>query len=1279
MKREFGVSAELIVLAEDEGEFLSLIGPVSDENRFESCKACRIPDTCSWIFSKEEYCSWASSDFPNSTAKVLYIHGPAGFGKSVLCARIVEVLQDTQEGAVVYHFCVSHGCIEENMTGILRSWIVQMAQSDDHLLRLALEELRQSPQQTEPTSLWKLFTVLVKCEKPWTFVVDGIDECQVSEGSRRQSGSEGRSTFLKNLIQAVVHTKSRVLIVSRDEPDIRAVLFGRPGNDVDLHQFEINANDVESDVLAFSKIIVDEKLPEREKDEKDEIAEIIAAMSNGMILWIDLHRSDLSSNKNKTALLQSVEETPMGLQSIYERNWQFIQNLKRRYRSRALSILRWVTFSARPLTVRELTEALLVLDTNEPENVDFDNAPRCIDADYIANEIYGLCGSLIEFRNTRSNPRLELLTLHLRHFSVRHFLLSKEILPELSDTTTNSFRDCRVCNNSLSISCIRYLQNLDVQKELASNSAHLFADYAVRYWHIHSCTSGTRFQEFNRIAHRFFRLGNPAFVFWRKEFEKTEMGGSFQELDDVAEAQSRLYFAARLGLEEIVVSLHRQDPRVLNAIGGHWGTPLMAACIVGSLSLIKRMRILGADLQAQGGRFGSALATAAWRGNVQICRYLLANGTDVDVADESCVTPLLIACAEGHLNIVSLFLEYDANIYATDIDERSPLGMACYHGNVEVVELLLEHNVPPSIVFKDGRTPLGLACVSGQIGVVEFLLAHSADITTTDSAGAIALHIACGSGPREAVEVLLKQHKDLSIDATTFLDNDGWTALHYASLRGNPEIAKMLLEHGFDHSATNKDDLAPLQIAVREGQLATVQLLLESGADGAVQTKEKLTLLQLAAIRGHLEIVKFLLSHDGGGGGGGGGNCLATDKYGETALHKAARRGKVDVVQALLDAGADYSIKAEDDKWTALHYAANSGHTDIVKLLLDRGADHSPGDIDGETPLYRAALDGHSEVVQMLINAGAECCVKAPSDDWTPLHHAANWGHLDTVKILLDNGAECMAIDVDGQTALHRAAYKGHVAIMTVLLDRGADVHCMTASSQTPLHYACRRSGSPEAVRLLIDHGGNLHIHDDYGQTCLDWMVNSPELAGNSSSNTWLAGYTPTSNNTRQEIASKSVNKHISRILTKKTDLTMYSLTDFLKVLGDVENVYRACEYSMTQNDENFKHYAGCDACPNMATIKGRRYICLSCLDIDFCESCHDSLVKEDERYWACRDHEFLAVPRKGVELEEKRYVDHKDGLDDWLRELQKKYTDEPMSMSESSEKFRKRTLMMHE
>ena len=78
-----------------------------------------------------------------------------------------------------------------------------------------------------------------------------------------------------------------------------------------------------------------------------------------MFLWVRLLADRLNSTKNKKQLNETVRKTPSGFENAFERDLQRILNLTKE-RDRAIAILRWPQYAQRPLTVRELTEALVV-------------------------------------------------------------------------------------------------------------------------------------------------------------------------------------------------------------------------------------------------------------------------------------------------------------------------------------------------------------------------------------------------------------------------------------------------------------------------------------------------------------------------------------------------------------------------------------------------------------------------------------------------------------------------------------------------------------------------------------------------------------------------------------------------------------------------------------------------------------------------------------------------------------------------------------------------------
>ena len=218
----------------------------------------------------------------------------------------------------------------------------------------------------------------------------------------------------------------------------------------------------------------------------------------------------------------------------------------------------------------------------------------------------------------------------------------------------------------------------------------------------------------------------------------------------------------------------------------------------------------------------------------------------------------------------------------------------------------------------------------------------------------------------------------------------GWAAdinldLFDAAKKGNISTVQALLDKGEDVNAKDKDSMTALMYAVMAGHTNIVYLLLDKGADVNVKAKGNkggVTALILAAKRGHTDILQTLLN--------AGADVNAKDnraskflalycyyvfddyyKESRTALMYAARYGYADIVQTLLDNGAD--VNAEDkDNSTALMWAAFKGHEEAVKALLDNGADMNVRNKDGKTALVLARKKRHTKIIRLLKQAGAK-------------------------------------------------------------------------------------------------------------------------------------------------------------------------------------------------------------------------------------------------------------------------------------------------------------------
>ena len=147
-----------------------------------------------------------------------------------------------------------------------------------------------------------------------------------------------------------------------------------------------------------------------------------------------------------------------------------------------------------------------------------------------------------------------------------------------------------------------------------------------------------------------------------------------------------------------------------------------------------------------------------------------------------------------------------------------------------------------------------------------------------------------------------------------------------------------------------------------------------------------------------------------------GADCEAKDRYGETALIEAVRKGKLEVVKYFAQNGADLDAKDGAGR-IALMMAANCGELDVVKCLEEHGVDIHQKDVCGDTALMKAAFWGKLDVVKYLVEHGADLEEK-DGDGRTALMEAAYNNHLEVVKYLAECGADLKAKDEEGRTAL---------------------------------------------------------------------------------------------------------------------------------------------------------------------------------------------------------------------------------------------------------------------
>lgn len=423
-----------------------------------------------------------------------------------------------------------------------------------------------------------------------------------------------------------------------------------------------------------------------------------------------------------------------------------------------------------------------------------------------------------------------------------------------------------------------------------------------------------------------------------------------------------LLWAAHWDALDIVDLLLRGGARV-NDAEAHGVTPLARACENASRAMVEKLLQAGANPNARQTNGVTPLMVAAQTGNVAAVRALVAHGADVNTAAVTGDTPLMWAVAARHPEIARVLLEGGATVRASSRKGFTPLLFAARNGDVEMAKILVAGGANVNDTGSDGIHALPFAIISNHEEFAMFLLDQGADPNGAIE-GVTALHAAAGNVSTWLSE-WSRAHGGRVGGSTESLGPRGLEPTRRVRLvrallaRGahpNARIPMVAVVLGylatprrgaFDQNAVGTGDVrdaTPLWVAAfsangggRFGENSSYQfdssaeimrVLLNAGADPSLTTADGTTPLMAAAGLGHRTFQPTL-------------------NRGEPSPNAEA------AVRVLIEAGADVNATNEAD-FTALHAATFRGWNEVVQYLVDHGANINARDYRGRTA-YRMA------------------------------------------------------------------------------------------------------------------------------------------------------------------------------------------------------------------------------------------------------------------------------------------------------------------------------------
>ncbi|KAF4503554.1 ankyrin [Fusarium agapanthi] len=1029
-------------------------------DKYEDSLAKRVDTTCEWILERPTFKSWLSP-VDSTKPSVLWINGPAGFGKTVLSSHIVHHLSKALDTPVVHFFFTSDHESREDPFSALRSWQRQVAAKVNgafECIRRAWEN--DSSEKASRRTLVDLFKQIITALPGCIFVADGLDEC-----SQLGDGDASVARFLRDIMGAIAGANARLLLVSRDEPEIREAL--REHEEI-LSEYRISTNDVEADTTAYSQSVVDRKLRGKSEDLRLAISKSLTDKCQGQFLWIKLQEQGLRNTMSKKRLHEVVENTPSGLDHLYDQNWSRIMNMSDQDRDRTFALLRWTAFTFCPLDIYAVVEAVLIDLFGE---LDPDEYPENVNDEYVAGEILRLCGPLVEVRDDKKGLSPGWQTLHIPHFSVREYLIRHLPAPVWMKDIINIESDM-IHHTAIARACVRYLSLPQVWEEDDGSNLFLSAllPYIVVFWVRHA-KLGFMDPSLRDLSKAFLKSNNICFKSFVNHFANKMGSGSTP--NSLFQPQLRP-FELLFYFGWIEMADHLIDDADVNEIGAFGRSPIFSACRSGSAVSVNMLIRHGADLSIRDDHGSTCLHVAAYYGFGDIVKILVESNVEFSTQDETGITPLHLAARMGNMKCYQYLLEQGADVNTRDMKGGHVVHHTCLDaGHAELLRFILQ-NGPGSLatdhVHKLG-SPLLLIAGNGDIDMANVLFEFGAisSLFRPEPNGELPLQVAASSGHIELVELFLEHGGETTLYT---IDTAGNTALHIAcAVVARDKIINLLLRPGVEESIVmgNQEGNTPLHVASGKGHASYVKLILQYSEPGhprllGMQNKELETPLYLASSLGSVAIVRELLNF------GAQTTLSVSGEARETPLFIAAYEGYADVVNTLLEYGAETTLDIFDVCNTSPLWAASfGGYSEIVKELLSHGAGRTitTSNVLGETCLHAAAKTNGVRVLKFLLEVPGVSVNQKTTYGFTPLFIASRNGYLSMVELLLSIDS----VDKDsenwlGLNPLFAAVANGHLRVAKLLLSKGCHVQHKVSIGRDLLWWA-QRSNKPDLIQLL--------------------------------------------------------------------------------------------------------------------------------------------------------------------------------------------------------------------
>lgn len=686
-----------------------------------------LEGTCSWILSSPIFNNW----YADPDCRVLYIQGDTASGKTTLMKFISDRLKMDKHSGISATFFFRHTekpCKTQFLKSILWQILTESSTCPPDFVNAysdKIEALGRHGTCWEWTEaelegyIRQSIHRIAQPGQPFTLILDGADGC---------SEEDPICAFVKRVLKI---PSVRVCISSRPNP-----LFDR----CDLLRLRLTLEEhTAGDIQHYTSSKL--KSLGISPGTTATIAHRIVEKSKGVFLWahlVVLNLPPTRCDEEMSSHLDHLDHIPTALDQLF----QFIldrilDDSETRRAELVTTALRWMLCSLRPLTFREIVEALLPNSSYEARPLAIckscqtyteelrvsspNTVPRKLS--YCTAETFErICGGLLKVDMIPEPGRRDMVAspgVHFIHQTVKDFLLR-----ELPHSRTRGVIRGGEGHRLLASSCLGYLSATPIRWEDDGQRSGMkllrpLLEYCVMYLMEHirlADRHGASCKEFalaltkEDFAERWITLYNAAVG------HKTPM---------FKQGRSSIYHILSY-FDLFINSLGPFVPTLAQANQkDHMGrTPLIMAAAVGARRAVDWLLRSGASPEIRDEIYGQTpLAWAAGYGRLGVVQDLLDAGAVVDNT-KSGYDPIYHAVAHGYTDIVRLLLSYGVGVHSPAPGEKPHLlSVAAVTGRKFLVPLLISHGADPlAIDGNDGYTSLHYAILGGKKGTLEQLL-----------------------------------------------------------------------------------------------------------------------------------------------------------------------------------------------------------------------------------------------------------------------------------------------------------------------------------------------------------------------------------------------------------------------------------------------------------------------------------------------------------------------------------------------------------------------------